>query len=157
LDQDCSGLYDDDIWECIKCYLNLPDIPHPDENPLNYAHIQELQQQDEQLLALQVKYPDNYVNLQLDGKVDDIICYKKDPTQPMRKLCCLNQWLSWECRRHVGDVSATCRFVPNFGSTCVSCLTQDSKKVQPTPDFVSATPILDTVIVCMYVIKYQKF
>jgi hypothetical protein len=41
-----------------------------------------LQQQDEQLLALQVKYPDNYVNLQLDGNIDDIIFYKKDPTQP---------------------------------------------------------------------------
>jgi hypothetical protein len=49
---------------------------------LNYAHIHELQQQDEQLLALEIKYPDNYVNLQLDSDVDDIICYKKDPTQP---------------------------------------------------------------------------
>jgi hypothetical protein len=48
---------------------------------LNYAHICELQQQDEQLHALQVKYPDNYVNLQLDEDVNDIICYKKDPAQ----------------------------------------------------------------------------
>jgi hypothetical protein len=39
LDQEYSGLYDDDIWECIECYLNLPDTPHLDENPLNYAHI----------------------------------------------------------------------------------------------------------------------
>jgi hypothetical protein len=46
LDQEYSGLYDDDIWECRECYLNLPDTPHPDENPLNYAHICELQQQD---------------------------------------------------------------------------------------------------------------
>jgi hypothetical protein len=53
---------------------------------LNYAHICELQQQDKQLLALQVKYPDNYVNLQLDGNVNDIICYKKDPTQPNWKI-----------------------------------------------------------------------
>ena len=45
-----------------------------------------MQQQDKQLLALQVKYPDNYVNLQLDGNVDDIICYKKDPTQPNWKI-----------------------------------------------------------------------
>jgi hypothetical protein len=82
LDQEYSGLYDENIWECIECYLNLPDTPHPDENLLNYAHIHELQQQDEQLLALQVKYPDNYVNLQLDDNVNDIICYKKDPTQP---------------------------------------------------------------------------
>ncbi len=46
----------------------------------------ELQQQDEQLLALQAKYPDNYVNLQMDDNVDDIICYKKDPTQPNWKI-----------------------------------------------------------------------
>ncbi len=55
LDQKYIGLYDDNIWECIECYLNLPDTPHPDENPLNYAHICELQQQYKQLLALQVK------------------------------------------------------------------------------------------------------
>jgi hypothetical protein len=75
-DQEYSGLYDEDVCECIECYLNLPDTPHPDENSFD------LQQQDNQLLALQVKYPDNYVNLQLDDDVDDIICFKKDPTQP---------------------------------------------------------------------------
>ena len=74
--QEYSGLYDEDVWECIECYLNSPDTPHLDENPLNYAHIHELQQQDKQLLALQVKYPDNYVNLQLDDNVNDIICYE---------------------------------------------------------------------------------
>ncbi len=62
-DQEYSGLYNEDVWECIECYLNLPDTPHPDENPLNYAQICESQQQDVQLLALLVKYPDNYVNL----------------------------------------------------------------------------------------------
>ncbi len=61
LDQEYSNLYNENVWECIECHLNLPDTPHPDENPLNYAHICELQQQDKQLLALQVKYPDNYV------------------------------------------------------------------------------------------------
>ncbi len=86
LDQEYSGLYNENIWECIECYFNLPDTPHPDENPLNYAHICELQQQDEQLLALQEKNPDNYVNLHLDDDVDDIICYKKDPTQPNWKI-----------------------------------------------------------------------
>jgi hypothetical protein len=35
LDQEYSGLYDDDLWECIECYLNLPETPHPDRNPLN--------------------------------------------------------------------------------------------------------------------------
>jgi hypothetical protein len=86
LDQEYYGLYDDDVRECVECYLNLPDTPHPDENLLDYAHIHELQQQDEQLLALQVKYPDNYVNLQLDDNVDGIISYKKDRTQPIWKI-----------------------------------------------------------------------
>ncbi len=86
MDLEYSGLYDEDIWECIDCYLNLPDTPHPDENPLNYAHICELQQQNKQLLALQAKYPDNYVNLQLGDNIDDVICYKKDPTQPNWKI-----------------------------------------------------------------------
>jgi hypothetical protein len=53
---------------------------------MNYAHICELQQQDEQLLAIQVKYLDKYINLQLDDNVNDIICYKKDPTQPNWKI-----------------------------------------------------------------------
>jgi hypothetical protein len=86
LDQEYSGLYNEDGWECIECYHNLPGTPHLDENPLNYAHICELQQQDEQLLDLQVKYPDNYVNLQLDHNANDNICYKKDPTQPNWKI-----------------------------------------------------------------------
>jgi hypothetical protein len=29
-DQKNSGLYNEDVWECIECYLNLPDTPHPD-------------------------------------------------------------------------------------------------------------------------------
>ncbi len=59
LDQEYSGLYDDKVWECIECYLNLPETSHSDQNPLNYAHIHELQQQVEQLLALQVNNSDN--------------------------------------------------------------------------------------------------
>ncbi len=59
MDQEYSGLYDDKVWKCIECYLNLPDTLHPDENPLNYAHICELQQQNKQLLALQVNNSDN--------------------------------------------------------------------------------------------------
>jgi hypothetical protein len=59
LDQEYSGLYDDKVWECIECYLNLPETSHSDQNPLNYAHICKLQQQDKQLLALQVYNSDN--------------------------------------------------------------------------------------------------
>jgi hypothetical protein len=63
-----------------------PKTPRKDQNQLNYTQICEFQQQDKQLLALQVKYPNNYVNLQLDDNVNDIICYKKDPTQSNWKI-----------------------------------------------------------------------
>jgi hypothetical protein len=39
LDQEYSGLYDENIWECIECYLNLPDTSHPNENPLNWMQL----------------------------------------------------------------------------------------------------------------------
>jgi hypothetical protein len=93
LDQEYSGFFKNGVWECIECYLNLPEIPHPYQNPLKYAHICELQQQDEQLLALQVKYPDNYVNLYnwmttlMTSSVK-----RKIPLNPIGKLCCPNQW-----------------------------------------------------------------
>ncbi len=59
LDQEYSGHHDDKVWECIECYLNLPETSHLDLNPLNYTHFCELQQQNEQLLALQVINSDN--------------------------------------------------------------------------------------------------
>ncbi len=86
LEQEYAGFNDDEIWQALECYLNLPEMPHPDCNPLKYAHIREQQQKDEKLLALQTKYPDNYINLQLDDNVDNIICYKKDPTQDNWKI-----------------------------------------------------------------------
>ena len=63
LEQESTGLNDDEIGKALECYLNLPEMPHPDRNPLNYAHICKQQQEDEKLLALQAKYPDNYANL----------------------------------------------------------------------------------------------
>jgi hypothetical protein len=29
-DQEYSGIYDDKVWECIECYLNLPETSHLD-------------------------------------------------------------------------------------------------------------------------------
>ena len=86
LDQEYAGFGDSELAETFECYLNLLEIPHPEHNPLNYAHIREQQQQDAKLLALQAQHPDNYVNLQLDPDVEDIICYKKDPTQDNWKI-----------------------------------------------------------------------
>jgi hypothetical protein len=83
LDQEYSGLYDENVSEFIECYLNLPDTPHPDENPLNYAHICVLQQQDKQLLAIQV----NWMRTLMTSSV-----IRKIPLNPIGKLCCLNQW-----------------------------------------------------------------
>ncbi len=34
LDQEYSCLYDDKVWECIECYLNLPEASHPDQNSI---------------------------------------------------------------------------------------------------------------------------
>jgi hypothetical protein len=81
LDQEYTGLDDNTIQQTLEYYLNLSEIPHPECNPLNYAHLHERQQQDGNQQALQAKYPDNYVDLQLDDNMDDIICYKKDHTQ----------------------------------------------------------------------------
>jgi hypothetical protein len=56
-----SGCLGDYIYNIFECYLNLPEIPDPAQNPLSFACICEQQQQDEQLLALQAKYPDQYI------------------------------------------------------------------------------------------------
>ncbi len=92
LDQEYSGLYNENIWECIECYLNLPDTLHLDENLLNYAHICELQQQDEQLLALQVKYQTimSTYNWMMTSMTSSVI--RKIPLNPIGKLHCLNLW-----------------------------------------------------------------
>jgi hypothetical protein len=74
---DCenSGCLDDNSNAIIECYLNLPKIPDPAQNPLSFACIRKQQQQDEQLLALQVKYPERYIYKSLEEGIDDIICY----------------------------------------------------------------------------------
>ncbi len=34
LDKKYSGPYNDEVWECIECYLNLPETPHPDQKSI---------------------------------------------------------------------------------------------------------------------------
>ena len=77
-----SGCLDDDIYNIFECYLNLPKIPDLVQNPLSFACIREQQQQDEQLLALQAKYPEQYIYKSLDKDVDDIICYLRPGDSP---------------------------------------------------------------------------
>jgi len=57
-------------------------MPYPEQNPLSYEYIREKQQADEQLQALQQKYPEKYINMNLDDDVDDIICYVKQGQDP---------------------------------------------------------------------------
>ena len=52
-------------------------MTYPEQNPLSYEYLREKQQADEQLLALKQKYPEQYINTNLDDDVDDIICYMK--------------------------------------------------------------------------------
>ena len=82
LDQLYSGLHDDDIYDCLECYLNLPETDNPEQNPLSYHHIREQQQADNKLLSLKDKYPNNYIYKCLDDNVEDIIYYVKDHDDP---------------------------------------------------------------------------
>ena len=74
---DYSGVSDPLIYELLDFYLNLSDIDILEENPLNFQFPAEKQQEDDYLLALQVRFPDQYFNKTLDPDVRDIICYIK--------------------------------------------------------------------------------
>ena len=37
LDQEYSGVVDNDIYNSLGCYLNLPESENPEQNPLSYA------------------------------------------------------------------------------------------------------------------------
>ena len=47
LDLEYSGLFNNEIEECLECYLNLPDSQNPEQNPLSFAYICEQQQADQ--------------------------------------------------------------------------------------------------------------
>ena len=79
---DYSGVSDPLIDELLDCYLNLPDIYILEENPLNCQLLAEKQQEDNYLLALQIRFPDQYVNKTLDPDVRDIVCYIKPGNLP---------------------------------------------------------------------------
>ena len=82
IDQEYSGVLDEEIQNTLDGYLNLLDSENPEQNPLSFAYIREQQQADDKLLAAQIKYPNNYINKCLDDDVDDIICYVKDHSDP---------------------------------------------------------------------------
>jgi transposase InsO family protein len=90
LEKEFSGLYDQTIWDILECYLSLPETEQPENNPLSYPYIREKQQEDDALLALLNKYPNNYVYLELDDETEPIICYKKYPDKDDWKIALPN-------------------------------------------------------------------
>ncbi len=92
LDLEYSGLYDEDIWECIECYLNLPDTPHPDENPLNYAHIVNCTNRTNNCLLYNqnIQTIMSTYNWMMTLMTSSVL--RKIPLNPIGKLCCPNQW-----------------------------------------------------------------
>ena len=45
VDLSYSGLQDEEIFNVLECYLNLPEMDNPELNPLNFFHIREQQQE----------------------------------------------------------------------------------------------------------------
>mgnify|MGYP006174693059 CR=1 FL=1 len=82
MDHDWSGIYDIDILEALECYLNFPNTTYPEQNLLSYEYLHEKQQADEQLLALQQIYPEQYINMNMDNDVNGIISYLKQGQDP---------------------------------------------------------------------------
>ena len=79
---DYSGVSDPLIDELLDCYLNLPEIDMLEGNPLNFQFLAEKQQENDDLLEMHVRFPDQYVNKALDPDVRDIICYIKPGNLP---------------------------------------------------------------------------
>ena len=64
-----------DDLELLDCFLNLPDLEETEHNPLNYTWIQQEQQNDASLLALQERYPQRYITQAIGYQ--NIICHVK--------------------------------------------------------------------------------
>jgi len=56
-----SPILNEVINTMLECYLNLQKIPDLAHTTLSFACICEQQQQDQQWVALQVKYPEHYI------------------------------------------------------------------------------------------------
>ena len=63
-----------DELELLDCFLNLPEMDAPEENPLNYAHIRDCQKEDNFLSQRIKKYPERYVEKELEPGVN-VMCY----------------------------------------------------------------------------------
>jgi len=57
----------------IECFLHLPPLEVQDTNPTDYQWIFDKQNETDELVKRQQKFPDRYFNNVLDDK--EIICY----------------------------------------------------------------------------------
>ena len=62
--------------ELLDCFVNLPTMNTPANNPLNYEFIREQQQKDPVLLARSKKYSDRYMYKVFENDLE-ILCYVK--------------------------------------------------------------------------------
>ena len=65
--------------ELLDCFLNLPELETPEENPLNYSHIRDRQQTCERLAKAREKRPEQYFEKELEDGIK-VICYAKTPS-----------------------------------------------------------------------------
>ena len=70
--------------ELLECFLNLPEMNTPAENPLNMEWICTQQQQDAGLLDRAIKYPTRYITKTMENDVD-VLCYVKPDDDPNRQ------------------------------------------------------------------------
>jgi len=85
-------MYDCTIRECFECYLNFPETETPEKNPLSYSYISEQQQEDNKLLALLEKYPENYYMTNWTMMSMTSFVTIKITTMPIGKLHYQTKW-----------------------------------------------------------------
>ena len=64
----------------LECFLNLPCLVDPGNNPLNYKYLAEQQVEDEKLQQMAKIKPDNYVMKTLNRH--KVLCYVKTFDNP---------------------------------------------------------------------------
>lgn len=86
VDEHCLDMFSSvlDEPEIFECFLNLPELNTPAENPLNMEWIREQQQNDPVLLARVEKYSDRYIFKTFENNTD-ILCYVKPGDDPSRQ------------------------------------------------------------------------
>lgn len=72
-------MIDGNIKTMLECYKNIPEVSDPTVNLLSHSCICEWQQQDEHLMTLLLKYPEQCNYRSIDEDLHYIICYVLHP------------------------------------------------------------------------------